>query len=137
MHQLPLYLLQTSHRISQERRAPDLAHHAIDTDPGVIWQVPALDLIRFSSDLHLPPVCSCSQNKPVGPRKTPFTVTESEWPVLGAASPPEPAKGRDGCMLSLSEQVLTGQPQQDDPHPRISLHQVLRTPLLLDVAEAR
>lgn len=37
-------------------------------------------------------------------------------------------------MLSLSEQVMTGQPWRDDPH--IHLHR-LRTPLLLDVVEAR
>lgn len=93
-------------------------HDAIDSDPGEIWQGPALGLIRFSFDLHLPPVCS--QSNPVGPRKTPLTVTESEWPAL--VSPPEPAKGRNGCMLSLSEQVMTGQPWRDDPH--IHLHPV-------------
>lgn len=120
MHELPLHgLLQTSYRISQQRRVllTDLALDVIDSDPGKIWQVPALDLIRFSSDLHLPP--GCSQSKPVGTRKTPFTVPESEWPALAAVLPPEPAKGRHGCMLSLSQQVMTGQPLQDDPHIRL------------------
>lgn len=60
-----------------------------DSDPGEVCQVLlVLGLICFSSDLHLPPVCSSS--KLLGPRKTPLTVTELVWLAL-VVSPPDPA----------------------------------------------
>lgn len=139
MHELPLHgLLQTSHHISQQRRP--CSQIWLMMRLTVILEKSGRPLLLTSSVSHLTSICPLC----VPVHKASQLVQEKHHSQLRNQSGlllwqhhhlSLPREGMAGCMLSLSEQVMTGQPQQNDPH--ISLHRVLRTTHLLDVAEAR